>query len=78
MSSNKDALVILNRKIAILKHGIAILRHNITIPCFRMKNAPVSDDFYKLTEKKYLPMRGQKISGKKWLTCMAQAKNRRG
>jgi len=34
--SIKDALVILNRKIAILKHEIAVLRFNTAISCFKM------------------------------------------
>ena len=73
-ASIKDALVILNRKIAILKHEIAILNRNIAIPCFRTNNVSGSDYFYNLTKKTFSPIRWQKISSKKCLTFKAPAK----
>jgi len=64
-SINKDVKVILCHGIAILCHGIAILRHGIAIPWHKMNNAKGRSKLCNLIKKTFLPIRWQKISGKK-------------
>ena len=61
----KDVKVILCRKIVILCRKIAILCHKIAIPWHRTKNVTGRDELCNLTKKTFLPIRWQKISGKK-------------
>jgi len=70
---SKDAIVILCHGIAISCHNTAIPWHNITIPCFNMNNESGNDKLFNLIANTFLPVRWQKIAGKKWQIFLLRA-----